>query len=79
MMYLIMALIGAAAGFFVVRYMDYKISLVVAIAAGVVGGLLGGLIGSLLSFAAVILFKLVMALAGAYLVIKIAQRYMKAE
>ncbi len=78
MWYLLMALLGAAVGWYYVTYIKKgtkETGLVMGIALGVVGGLIGGAIGSLLSFAAVILFRLVTAIAGAYLLVFAVQRF----
>lgn len=77
MWYVLMALLGAAVGWYYASYVNKDVSMVMGIVLGVVGGLIGGAIGSLLSFAAVILFKLVTALAGAYLLIFAVQRFTK--
>lgn len=75
MWYLIMALLGAAVGWYMSKYGGARLSLAECIAVGVAGGLIGGLIGTLLSFAAVILFKLGLAIAGAFFLIYLVQQY----
>lgn len=75
MWYLIMALLGAAVGWYMSKYGGAKSSLTMCIVIGVIGGLIGGLIGTLLSFAAVILFKLALAIAGAFFLIYFVQQY----
>lgn len=76
MTYLLMAIVGALVGWFTVQYMGLKVSMLQGVALGIVGGLIGGAIATLLSFAAVILFKLLLTLGGAYMLIYIMQRYL---
>ena len=69
MMYLLMAIVGAAVGWYAFTKLGVSMNMWICIALGAVGGLIGGAIASLLSFAAVILFQLMLAAVGAYLLV----------
>lgn len=75
--YLIMAALGALVGWYVGQYRSTGMSMVLCIGIGIVGGLIGGAIGTLLSFAAVILFKLALALAGAFFLIYFVRQFLQ--
>lgn len=79
MMYILLAILGGAAGWYLAKFTDIKVNQYVAIGAGALGGLLGTLLGTWFSFAAVILFKILLALIFAYILVKVAQKYFKAE
>lgn len=73
--YIVMAVLGAAVGWYLPTYTDKKLDMPVSIGLGIVGGLLGGLIATLLSSFAVVIFKLLMAVIGAYFLLYGVKRY----
>lgn len=77
MTYVLLAILGGAAGWYLFRYKQTGMNMYWCIGIGAVGGLLGAFLGSVFAFAAVILFKIIAAVACAYFLILVAQRYLK--
>lgn len=77
MIYLVMAAAGAAVGWYASKYMGMPYGMALCIVIGIVGGLIGGAIATLFTFAAVILFKVLLAAIGAYMLMMLVQRYVK--
>lgn len=77
MWYLVMAIIGALVGWYAYTKLGVSMNMWMCIALGAVGGLIGGAIATLFSFAAVILFKLIVAAAGAYLLVYFARGFLE--
>lgn len=75
MMYVIMAVIGAAVGWYLKQADRIKLDMIWSIALGAAGGLVGGFIATLLSAFAVVLFKLLLAAIGAYFAVYFVQRF----
>ena len=75
MLYFVMAVIGAAAGFFISKYMGSQLNMTMCLVLGVIGGLVGGAIATLFSSVAVVLFELIVSLAGAVALIYGVQKF----
>ena len=66
--------LGAVVGWLASSMMGSKLSLLWCIGLGIAGALVGSLIARLFSFAAVTLFRLLLAVVGACLVIYFVQK-----
>lgn len=75
MNYVMLILIGAAAGFIATRTMKLETSIPVTIAIGVLGALVGGMVLRLLLAAMGLLSGLIGAILGAMLLIWLWDRY----
>lgn len=77
MMYFVMAALGAAVGWYIKQYMNAPMSMPLCVVIGIAGGLVGGAIATLFSFAAVIMFQLILAGVGAFFLVYFVQRFLK--
>lgn len=77
MSFLILIVIGVAAGFIASKVMKTDLSLVETIAIGVLGAIIGGVVLRMLIAAGSLIFGLVGAVVGACVLIWLYQRYFK--
>ncbi len=75
--FVILALVGVAAGFIATKVMKVNLSTAETIAIGVLGAIVGGVVLRVLITASTIVFGLVGAIVGACLLIWLYQRYVR--